>query len=845
MTLTKFTSLTNITLAEEFNTDLNSGLDDTTAIKLLSTYGPNSLISNKVQWWHILLRQFKSAFVYLLLAAVTISFVLGEYVDGIFILAFVLINAGLGFYQEFKSEQTVNLLKNYVQPKVRVVRNGIEKVIFAKELVPGDLVLLETGDIVPADLRVFHQNDLLVDEAILSGESLPVNKIAEPLDKPVDGIYGATNLLFMGTAVVAGFAKGIVVSTSNSTEIGKISKLTNETTRISGFEKQLNKFSKFILVLILSTLFVVFIAHLLLRHNSVSYVDLALFTIALAVGVVPEGLPLVTTFALSHGAVLLTKKHVVVKRLSAIEDLGSIEILCSDKTGTLTENKMIVSEVYSTDASSTLLHGLLASSLNSDNTRLANNSFDLALKNYATPQIIDKLQNYSKVNEIPFDPKRRRNSYLISSNENKENFLVVRGAAESILPYVNNVNKDEAEKIIAWTFEQGKKGRRVLAIATKNTDIKDTYDVIDEESDLKLSGFISFNDPVKSTTKAAVQKAKELKVAIKILTGDSKQVAGAVAFDVGISDSPDKVLTGDEFEKLSENDRYRAVEDFNVFSRVSPEQKYRIIEMLQKKFRVGYLGEGINDAPALKIANVALAVEGASDIARDAADIVLLQQNLQVIIDGIEEGRKTFVNTVKYIKSTLTSNFGNFYSVAFASLLIDFLPMLPIQILLVNLLSDFPMISIATDEVEPDELKNPRNYDVREIIIVATILGTVSSLFDFIFFAVFKNLGEPVLQTNWFIGSILTELLLIYSIRTKKAFFRAKSLPSKQVTVLTIVAGILTVLIPFTAFGASMFKFTPPSQPQILLIGLIVLCYFAATEIAKLMYYKGIDSTKI
>jgi Mg2+-importing ATPase len=704
MKFSEYTTKSTDTLCEEFNTDIEKGLSTQKANIRKTRYGPNTLRAKESTWFDVLLRQFKSAFIYLLVAASVISYLLNNRFDSLMIILFVVINTGLGFYQEFKSQKALSYLKNLVDRQVRVIRSGQVKYISSTDLVPGDVILLEVGDIVPADIRLVAEDNFYVDESSLTGESVTVKKTSDPLKEKETQIYKANNIVFMGTTVSEGNSKGIVIFTGKNTEIGKITKLTVETSDTSGFEKHINKFSKFILMLTSVTLIVVFIAHLLIKGQDVSIAELTLFSIALAVGVIPEALPLVTTFSLTQGALKLAKKKVVAKRLSAIEDLGSIEILCSDKTGTLTENSLSVSEIYSNDEESTLLYSALAGDL-FGNKKTANNSFDLAIFKKIGRLELARLKKIKRLNENPFNPIRRRNSVLIQMDSKK--YIVVRGAQENILPYVSNISKEEEMNILNWILYQGKKGRRIITVARKEFS-EDDYDVKDEESNLELVGLISFSDPIKTSAKSAVKKSQELGVKIKIITGDSVEVAGAVAYEVGIAKSSTEVVSGFDFEKMSYEEKITAVEKGNVFARVSPEQKFQIIEILQKKYTVGYLGDGINDAPALKLANVAIVVKGASDVAREASDLILLQQDLKVIIDGIEEGRKTFVNTSKYIKATLSSNFGNFYAVAIASLMIDYLPMLPVQILLVNLLSDFPMISIATDNVEQDEIKKPK-----------------------------------------------------------------------------------------------------------------------------------------
>ncbi len=834
MPFSDFTTKSITELATEFNTDLKSGLSSENIPKILKKYGSNVIKLRETKWWHIFLRQFKSAFIYLLLVAAALGFLFGEKTDGVMIVIFIAINTGLGFYQEYKSELSLKELEKYVINRVKVFRDGVIKTLDSRELLPGDVIVLETGDILQADVRLISANDLLVNESILTGESVDISKNSDSLVTSTPEIYKATNIVFSGTTVTDGGGKGLVIATGRNTEMGKITKLSTETKDVSSFEKQINKFSNFILYLTGITLLIVFVIQLVTKNGNISLTELVIFSIAMAVGVIPEALPLVTTFSLTHGAKRLAKKKVIAKRLSAIEDLGSIEVLCSDKTGTLTLNSMSVAEIWSPDKKECLYYGAVASDYTGED-KLPNNSFDIAIINACSVDEKGSALEAEKIAEIPFNPTRRRSSVLAKIGT--KYFIIVRGAAETLLPFIKNISTKQSAEITKWILFQGMYGRRVLAITKKAYKKVSTYTPADEEKDLELVGFISFEDPIKSTTIEAVEKAKQLGIEIKILTGDSPEVAGAVAHKVGIIDDPRNVLTGADLESKSLTEKLSLVKTCSVFARVSPEQKFKIIELLEQNHEVGYLGEGINDAPALKLANVGIVVEGASAVARDASDIILLENDLNVIIDGIEEGRRTFVNTTKYIKSTLASNFGNFYALAFASLVIDYLPMLPIQILLVNLLSDFPMISIATDEVELDELKRPHSYDVREITLIASILGIISTFFDFVFFALFKDYGAGPLRTYWFMGSILTELLLVYSIRTRKWFFQSTKLPSLPMELLTVVAAISTVAIPFIPSVSKFFGFIVPDLSNVAIVLGCTLAYFAVTEVVKHYYY--------
>ncbi|MEI6511315.1 MAG: cation-transporting P-type ATPase [Candidatus Uhrbacteria bacterium] len=798
------------------------GLSSAEAGERLKSHGPNALDESRVSWVKVLGRQFRSPFLYLLVLAAGVSFALGELIDAGMIAGFVLVNAGLGFFQEYQSERSVELLRTFVTAKSRVRRDGKESLVNSHDLVPGDIVVVETGDVIHADLRFVETENLVIDESVLTGESIQVAKDEKALATETSQPFEAHNIGFAGTTVASGRGVGMVVATGKATEIGDISRLTAQTDGPSAFEKSLGKFSVLILQIIVVTLVAVFVLNIAIKGLSTNIPELLIFSIALAVSVIPEALPIVVTTTLSRGALRLAHRKVVVKRLSAIEDLGSIDVLCTDKTGTLTENKMAVAEVSSKDVDNCLYLAAVGSSFLGEEKIAANNAFDIAVWNRLSEADRARATAEKRSEEVPFDPVRRWNSVVVGDR------LVVRGAPEEIIALC----KDKDSSAAAWEAEQGKEGRRVLAVATRT--FKGTVPTAGQGG-LELAGIVSFEDPVKESTKMAIAHAKSLGVAVKILTGDSLEVAESVARQVGLIASSSEAMTGGEWAALSEPERDEAAKSHAVFARVSPQQKYLIIESLRKTLEVGFLGEGINDAPALKIASVGIVVDGASDIAREAADIVLLDHSLEVIIGGIREGREVFANTVKYIKATLASNFGNFLAIVTATLLVDYLPMLSVQILLLNLLTDFPMIAIATDAVDNGELASPRTYDLKDIIYAATVLGIVSTMFDFLFFGIFRHMGPERLQTNWFIGSVLTELVLVYSVRTRGFCWKAVA-PSSTLLWLTTVAAAVGIAIPFLPFGTSVFHFVPPTIGMVGLIIAIVAAYFIVTETAKFVY---------
>ncbi|MBI2984362.1 MAG: HAD-IC family P-type ATPase [Candidatus Kerfeldbacteria bacterium] len=829
-----FTALSVRDLSSRLQTSIESGLSAKEAVDRLVKFGPNEVKAKEETAAQILVRQWRSPFIALLVGAAVVSLALGERIDAAFIVLFVIINTLLGFYQEYRSAQALRLLKQYLKTNVTVRRDRTEQLIDSRQVVPGDMIMLKAGDTAPADVRLVEVDDLTVDESTLTGESVPITKQSGPLDHPTSDLFQAINIVFSGSTMIKGQGQGVVVATGRQSIFGSISSLATETERVTDFQQGINGFSRFILRMVAVTLGLIIIANTFLKGGA-GIGEFLVFAIALAVSVIPEALPVVTTLAMSRGALHLARRKVVVKRLSAIEDLGSIEVLCTDKTGTITENNLTVSEVRGRPRNECLQAAAVGSSAVERTTDLPNSSFDVAVWQALDATGQAEVNAWAVKHVLPFDPFRRRTTVAVTRGGQWR--IISRGAPEVILEHCTGLTWPARQEWLSWIEAVGRQGRRIMAVAERFFSTNPGPSDLEDEHGLSLVGMIAFHDPLKPTAASAVERAKSLGVQVKILTGDSPEVAGAVAHQVGLIAAPSRVMTGQQLFALPPPEQTATVLRQPVFARVTPEDKLRIIGLLQKQTHVGFLGEGVNDAPALKVANVSMVVAGAADIARASADIVLLQRHLQVIITGIEEGRQVFANTIKYIKATLLSNFGNFYSVAIASLLIPYLPMLPIQILLVNLLSDFPMISIAADAVDPSELRRPKSYQIREVALLATILGLVSTVFDFVFFGLFSRISPAALQTNWFIGSILTELVVIYSIRTRLPFFRAKR-PPALILWLTIAAAVVTIALPLTKLGQTVFRFSRPEPIYFLWIAIIVVGYFYVTEVVKHFYYR-------
>ncbi len=786
-----------------------TGLTTEKVIALQKEYGKNELPKTRFNFLRLLGRQFKSLFIILLLLASGVTFFLGEIFDATFILFFVVLGISLSLFQEYKSNSAAEKLQSYIVKTITARRNNLDVEVIVSELVPGDILKLESGEIIPADAKILFAKGLQVDETAFTGENLPVVKVA------VDGcLINEQSQLLQGSVIVRGLAFAEVTAIGANTRLAKIAKQASTVGSSSELTKGIEHISSFILRTTLVTLLFIVLANVIIEGGDADIPSLLIFAIALAISVIPEALPLVMTFSLSQGALKLAKKHVIVKRLSSVQDLGSIELLCTDKTGTITDNVL----VYKNDfiISGCPWHPLVLSSLTSNDLNESHpEPFDFATDTALTTDYRSQVDKYELLEEEPFDPALRSNGALVRHLDGSE-MRIRRGSPE----YFIGQGLISYEIAGAWLADEEAKGCRVLGVS------------YDQGEGPVFGGFISFADTLKKTTAETLNQAKALNVAVTIITGDSLRVAESIAREVSLVTKPEEVIEAEAFFSLPPEEQLARVGDIRVFARTTPEQKLSLIVLLREKFTVGFLGEGINDAPALKASSVSLVVQSASDVARETADIILLRSDLRVIIDGIRLGRETHANTLKYIRATLVSNFGNFYAVAVASLFITFLPMLPKQLLLLNLLSDFPMMAIAFDRVTKAEISHPQKYDFRSLYIILITLGLVSTAFDFMWFGLFYTEGPAILQTNWFIASVVTEILLLISIRSMLPVEKA-GWPAPIILWLSGSAIIATFVITGVPAIATYFEFTPPSLADVSLILALAVVYLVVTEMVK------------
>ncbi|MFF1719096.1 magnesium-translocating P-type ATPase [Streptomyces sviceus] len=806
-----------------------SGGEKGEAAERLAAVGPNAVRTHHVRVLAVLGRQLRSALLILLAVTAGVSYFFGERTGAVIIAGILVLSVALGFVNEYRAEKAAQALHSRVRHTAVVIRGGAATEVDVTELVPGDVVRLSLGQVVPADLRLLECTAFACDESVLTGESAPADKDPEPVAAGA-ALAELTSCALMGTVVHGGSATGVVVATGGRAEFGRIALGLGERQPETDFQAGLRRFSMLLLKVAAALTTGIFVINLLLQRP---LLDALLFSLAIAVGITPQLLPAVVSTSLATGSRQLARRKVLVKRLVCIEDLGDMDVLVTDKTGTLTEGRIRFEAALDPAGalSDTVLKlGLLATE--GDLDHVGGNALDSALwQATGTPPA-----RHHRLALLPFDHDRQLGSALVERPDGSR-LLVAKGAPEAVLARCGDV----PEKAAAVLQEHFAAGSRVVAVAARDADGQTSLTVADEYG-LRLAGFLVFLDPPKTGAAASLRRLADLGITVKICTGDNALVAQKVCADLGLP--PGRALTGRDIGELDDDQLTRAAEITTVFARVSPQDKARVVRALRRRGRdIGFLGDGVNDALALHAADVGLSVDTATDVAKDAADVLLLEKDLGVLADGVAEGRRIFANTIKYVLMGTSSNFGNMFSAAGASLVLAFLPMLPSQILLNNLLYDAGQLTIPTDHVDPEQLRAPSHWDIAFIRRFMLFFGPVSSAFDFLTFAIMIEIfhtGADLFRSGWFVESLATQALVVFAIRTRRVpFYRSR--PSRPLLVSAIGVVAVGVALPMSPLAGPLgFESLPLGL--LLTLGLMVVLYLVLIEGAKHVFYARLDA---
>ncbi|MGX7124361.1 magnesium-translocating P-type ATPase [Enterococcus viikkiensis] len=825
------------------------GLSEEDAQSRLEEYGPNEVSAQKPTPAILLfLQAFNDPFVYVLASLAIVSVLTRDFEAAVVMTTMILASVLITFIQEYRSQKASIELKEMIENTAAITRNGETKEIPMDEVVPGDILTLATGDMIPADAVLIWTKDLFVNQSSLTGESMPVEKFVPKEAAIADEMTALdlTNLVFMGTDVLSGQGKAIILKTGQQTFFGDIAKNATSKRGKTSFDIGLNRVSKLLLRMVMVLFPLVFLINGLTKGD---WSSAFFFAIAVAVGLTPEMLPMIVSSNLAKGALTLSKHKVIVKELASIQNLGSMDVLCTDKTGTITEDRVVL--VQHLDPLGNENEQVLDYAfMNSTYQTGWKNLMDIAVINYFEEQ--DRqlpFQSIQKIDEIPFDFSRRRLTVVMKTDQHQ--LMITKGAVEemaAICKYVEingetlTLTSEIRQQLQAVNEKMNRQGMRVITVAVRRDAHEEAIYSTDDEKEMTLIGFMGFLDPAKASAKPAINSLQQHGVAVKVLTGDNAIVAQKVCQDVGI---PAKnYVLGNQVDEMSEEELYQAAETTNLFAKLNPMQKSRIIEALQSKgHTVGFMGDGINDAPALRKADVGISVDTAADITKDASSIILLEKSLSVLEYGVIEGRRVFSNMMKYIKITISSNFGNVFSILVASAFLPFLPMLSLQLLLQNLIYDIAQLTIPWDNVDEEELHAPTKWETKGLLKFTLCIGPISSIFDIVtFFVMWFVFGattvaqQNLFQTGWFMVGLTTQALVVLMVRTRKIPF-LQSRPAPQVFIsllLAVVVGILVVVTPI----AEQFDFVHlPTTYWFWYIG-IVVAYMLATQFGKVLYIK-------
>jgi P-type Mg2+ transporter len=827
-------------LLQELGSSL-AGLSEAEAEKRARATGPNEIARERKQGWAVrLLRIIRNPLVILLTILSTVSFLTGDARAGFVMALMVALSVGLRFFQEARADTAAEKLKAMIHVTATVVRDSAAREMPLRDLVPGDIVKLAAGDMIPGDVRLLSLKDLFVSQGTLTGESLPVEKFSQPQTEKEISPTELKNICFMGTSVASGTAVAVVITTGVRTYLGSMARSITENRVPTSFDQGLNRFTWLMMRFMAVMVPLVFLINGFTKHD---WKGAFFFALAVAVGLTPEMLPMIVSVCLSKGALAMSRKKVIVKRLNSIQNFGAMDVLCTDKTGTLTEDRVVLMrhcDVTGRESDEVLLKGYLIS------------YFQTGLKNLLDRAILDSsdfhanatVAKYKKLDELPFDFSRRMMSVLVQDPDGKT-VLLTKGAPEEIFQRCSQFELEgalsamDADRVVGLKRKYddlSEDGFRVLAVATKQLTGKQIC-AKEDERDLVLRGYVAFLDPPKESATRALAALHKHGVAVKILTGDNHLISRKVCRDVGLE--PDPMLLGADIEKMADAELALAVDRTTLFARLSPAHKERVIRILRgNKHVVGFVGDGINDAPALHAADVGISVDTATDVAKESADLILLEKDLMVLEQGVVEGRKVFANIVKYIRMGASSNFGNMFSVLGASAFLPFLPMAPIQVLTNNLLYDFSQVPIPADAVDDEQVARPRPWDIGEITRFILFVGPISSIFDYTTFFVMLwvfNCWDParaaLFQTGWFVESLMTQTLIIHVIRTNKIPF-LQSRASWPLMITSICVMAFGIWLPYSPVASALgFTHLPGLYWPILLLTL--LAYLGLTQIIK------------